>query len=203
MQYELFWVFVVVYTIDSIVPGPAVAMVMSRGASIGLLRTIPFIAGLVIGELMLFVMALLGLAALAATLGPLFLIVKWLGISYLLYLAYTTWNAKPAKLEPVRIEGEGLRSFSLALVLPLTNPRAVGFYVALLPAFLDVGTLTFVAALPLSIAIVVIWTVALAFYTALADLGRRFFSNSSMRLWLNRGAAGALVGVAGTIALRD
>jgi threonine/homoserine/homoserine lactone efflux protein len=203
MHNELLWVFIVVFAIDSIVPGPAVAMVMSRGASVGLIRTIPFIAGLVVGDLFLFLFALLGLAALAVTLGPLFLVVKWLGVCYLLYLAYTTWNAKPEKLALVQVEGEGSRSFCLAIILPLGNPRAVGFYVALLPAFLDISTLTFATALHFSIVIVVIWSAALVFYTTLADIGRRFFANTNMQLWLNRSAAGAMVGAAGTIALRE
>jgi len=203
MQNELLWVFVAVFAIDSIVPGPAVAMVMSRGSSVGLARTLPFIAGLVIGDLFLFLLALSGLAALAQALGPLFFLVKWLGICYLLYLAYTTWNAKTDHIAIKQVNGEGLRSFFLALLLPLGNPKAVGFYVALLPAFLDVETLSFSTAVHFSIAIVVIWAAVLVGYTVLADFGRRYLSNSSFAIWLNRGAAGAMVGVAGTIALQD
>lgn len=203
MQNEILWVFLVVFTIDSLVPGPAVAMVMSRGSSVGLARTLPFIAGLVVGDLFLFLLALLGLAALAQALGPLFFIVKWLGICYLLYLAYTTWNTKVDEITIKQVNGEGFRSFLIALLLPLGNPKAVGFYVALLPAFLDVETLNFTTAVQFSIAIVVIWTAVLTGYTVLADFGRRYLSNSSFGIWLNRGAAGAMVGVAGTIALQE
>lgn len=203
MQQELIFVFIIIFTLDSIAPGPAVAMVMSRGASIGLVRTLPFIAGLVIGDLFLFLLALLGLAALAATLGPLFFVIKWLGVCYLLYLAYNTWNAKLSKLDATTTSEDGWSSFGLALILPLGNPKAVGFYIALLPTVMDVSHLSVSTAIQFTLAIIVIWSTVLAFYTAIADRGRRYFNNSSMQKWLNRGASGAMVGAAGTIAFRE
>ena len=203
MQHELIFVFILIFTLDSIAPGPAVAMVMSRGASIGLVRTLPFIAGLVIGDILLFIAALLGLAALAAALGPLFLVIKWLGVCYLLYLAYSTWNAEVSLLESTAVGPSGLKSFGMALLLPLGNPKAVGFYVALLPTVMDISHLTFTTALQFTVAIIVIWGLVLVFYTAVADSGRCYFNDSSMQKWLNRGAAGAMAGAAGTIAFRD
>jgi threonine/homoserine/homoserine lactone efflux protein len=203
MQVDLLWAFVIIFAIDSITPGPAVAMVMSRGASVGLIRTLPFIAGLVIGDLLLFCMALLGLAALANSFVTLFFIIKWIGVCYLLYLAHAAWTAKPATAGVAPTGGTGVRSFLLALFLPLGNPKAVGFYVALLPAFMNVEELTVASALNFSLAIVLIWSLVLVFYTALADQGRRFLRETDALKWLNRGAAGAMVGAAGAVALRD
>ncbi len=203
MQQDLLWAFVVIFTIDSITPGPAVAMVMSRGASVGLARTLPFIAGLVFGDLLLFSMALLGLAALAKSFVTLFFVIKWIGIGYLLYLAYGAWTAKPVTDGVAPTGGTGLRSFVLAVFLPLGNPKAVGFYVALLPAFMNVEKLTFISSVNFCLAIVVIWSFVLIFYTALADQGRRYLRETDTQKWLNRGAAGAMVGVAGTVAFRD
>jgi len=203
MQHDLLWAFILIFTIDSIAPGPAVAMVMSRGASVGLARTIPFIAGLVLGDLILFAMALLGLVALAKTFGPLFFIIKWVGVCYLLYLAYSMWSAKPRSDTDVPAEGHGMRSFVLALFLPLGNPKAVGFYVALLPAFMDVEKLSLTTALNFCLAIVLIWSLVLIGYTAVADKGRRYLKNSSAQKWLNRGSASAMVAAAGTVAFRN
>ncbi len=203
MQQEILWAFVIIFTIDSIAPGPAVAMVMSRGASIGLARTLPFIAGLVVGDLLLFCMALLGLAALAKSFVTLFFFIKWIGVGYLLYLAYTAWTAKPVSAEITPAGGTGIRSFLLALFLPLGNPKAVGFYVALLPAFMDVEELTMTSTVKFSLAIVLIWSLVLIFYTALADQGRQYLSETDALKWLNKGAAGAMVGAAGTVAFRD
>jgi len=202
MQLDLLWAFVLIYFVDSIAPGPSVAMVISRGASVGLLRTLPFIAGLVLGDVMLFIMALLGLMALVKTLGPLFFILKWVGVAYLLYLAFTMWKAKPTELDVAPSGGTGWRSFLLAIILPLGNPKAVGFYVALLPAFMDVAQLTLMTAVNFCVAIIVIWTLVLAGYAAMADLGRRHLKDSAAQKWLNRASAGAMAAAAGTVALR-
>lgn len=203
MQQEILWAFIIIFTIDSIAPGPAVAMVMSRGASVGLAKTLPFIAGLVVGDLLLFSMALLGLAALAKSFDTLFFFIKWIGVCYLLYLAYAAWTAKPVTPDVAPTGGAGIRSFLLALFLPLGNPKAVGFYVALLPAFMDLEELTLSSAVNFSLVIVLVWSLALIFYTALADQGRRYLRETNALKWLNRGAAGAMVGAAGTVAFRD
>jgi len=203
MQQDLLWAFVVIFTVDSISPGPAVAMVVARGASIGVWRTLPFIAGLVVGDLILFGMALLGLVALAQTLGPLFFVIKWIGICYLLYLAYSMWNAGINNDKSAAPTSTGINSFLLALLLPLGNPKAVGFYVALLPAFMDIEGLSVAMATKFSVVIVVVWSLVLTFYAALADNGRRYTKSRSAQKWLNRGSAGAMVGVAGAIAFRS
>ncbi len=203
MQPELLWAFFIIFTIDSIAPGPAIAMVMSRGASAGLIRTLPFIAGLVIGDLFLFGMALLGLVALAKTYSGLFLIVKWIGIGYLLYLAYNAWSAGSSSTSIEPPNSHGLRSFTLALALPLGNPKAVGFYLALLPAFMNIEVLSIATALSFGLTIVVVWTSVLVFYTFLADRGRRMASGTKAIKWLNKFAAMSMLGAAGAVAFRS
>lgn len=203
VQMEYLLVFVIVFTLDSITPGPAVVLVMSRGASIGLSRTLPLIAGLVIGDLILFLLALTGLAALAASLGPYFFIIKWLGIFYLLFLAMQMWNRGSDGGDHVDLKYEGWRSLWMGVILPIGNPKAVGFYAALLPAVMNVAELTVLTAIQFATAIVVIWGGVLAAYTGVAAYSRRHYSGSSVQKWLNRGSAGALIGVAGVMAIRD
>ncbi|MEP3630827.1 MAG: LysE family translocator [Hyphomicrobiales bacterium] len=195
--------FALIYTIDSVTPGPAVAMVTVRGATMGVRRTAPFIMGLVVGDLFLFAIAAAGLIALAATLGPLFFIIKWVGVVYLLYLAYQMWNAAPIILPSAPEQGEGLRSFCIATLLPLGNPKAVGFYIALLPTILDVSGLTPAAYVELSIAVVVIWSASLFGYAAAASRAGKLLKQPKAQRVLNRCSACTMVGVAGTIAVRD
>lgn len=195
--------FAVIYAVDSVTPGPAVAMVTVRGATMGVRRTAPFIFGLVFGDLILFAIAAAGLIALAAALGPLFVVIKWAGVCYLLYLAYQLWNAQPVSLPSQPQRGEGWRMFGVAALLPLGNPKAVGFYIALLPTVLDVSTLTVQAYMELSALVVVIWTGTLFAYAfAAARAGVLLRAPAAQRL-LNRTSACTMVGVAGTIAARD
>lgn len=195
--------FALIYTIDSITPGPAVAMVTVRGATMGVRRTAPFIMGLVVGDLFLFAIAAAGLIALAAALGPLFVIIKWVGVGYLLYLAYQMWNAAPVIVPAEPQQGEGLRSFGIATLLPLGNPKAIGFYIALLPTVVDVSRLSIIAYVELSVAVVVIWGLSLFGYAAAASKARELLKKPEAQKILNRCSACTMVGVAGTIAIRE
>ena len=90
-----------------------------------------------------------------------------------------------------------------AIILPLANPRAMGFCSALPTALIDINKLSWITALEFGLAIVLIRGCVLIGYTALADHGRKSFFGSYLRSWINRGSAGALIGVTGTIALQD
>ncbi len=203
MQFDYLILFAVIFFVDSVIPGPAVAMVMSRGATVGLRNTLPFIAGLVIGDLILFLFALLGVVAILKAFAPLFLILKWLGVAYLLYLAFKLWHSTHRitlqKAEPTN----PAKSFGLGLILPLANPKAVGFYVALLPTILDVNELTTLTALQFCAVIIATWSLVLATYTYLASRGARHVKGGNAQLWLNRSAAVVLTGAAGAIAVKE
>lgn len=195
--------FSIIYLVDSITPGPAVSTVIVRGATIGIVRTLPFIAGLIVGDLLLFALAAAGLIALAAALGPLFFVIKWVGVAYLLYFAYQLWNAKFVETQEHFETGEGLRLFGMATLLPLGNPRAVGFYIALLPVVMDISLLTPTTYFQLSGIIVIIWGGCLCSYGFAASRASRIFKKPIAQRILNRCASCSMVGVAGTIAARN
>ena len=202
MYPSLLIAFAIIFTIDSVTPGPATAAVLAKGATTGLWRTLPFITGLVVGDLILFALAVAGLAALAAALGPLFALIKWVGVAYLLYLAWRMWAAAPMPMSRTAPEGEGLRLLGLGTLLPLGNPKAIGFYIAILPTVVDVSALSAAAILSVAAIIVVVWTGTLAGYAAIADRASRVIQTPRAQRWLNRGSAGAMIGAAGTIASR-
>ena len=202
MQFELVIAFTLIFLVDSISPGPASAAVVAKGATTGLRRTLPFIGGLVLGDLILFALAVAGLAALAATMGPFFAIIKWVGIAYLLYLAYKMWTAKPVKISTNAPQGEGFKLFGLGTLLPIGNPKAIGFYVALLPSVMDVSAITMLASFQLSLIIIGVWALVLIAYAAAAERASRMIATPRAQRWLNRSSAGAMVGAAGTIAAR-
>lgn len=202
MDPSLLIAFAIIFTIDSVTPGPATAAVVAKGATTGLWRALPFITGLVVGDLILFALAVAGLAALAAALGPLFALIKWVGVAYLLYLAWRMWTAAPMPMSRTAPEGEGLRLLGLGTLLPLGNPKAIGFYIAILPTVVDVSALSAAAILSVAAIIVVVWTGTLAGYAAIADRASRVIQTPRAQRWLNRGSAGAMIGAAGTIASR-
>lgn len=195
--------FAIIFLVDSISPGPAVAMVVAKGATIGLQRTMPFIVGLVIGDLILFLLAIGGLIALAAALGPLFILVKWIGITYLLWLAWKMWIAPPKIIALPKVKGEGWRLLGVGLLMPFGNPKAIGFYVALLPTIIDVALIDAHIAMPFSLVIVVVWTSVLAGYAMAAQRAGGLLTSVRGQRLLNRASAVTLIGVAGAAAAKN
>src|SRR5215468_8662561 len=92
-------VFVFAYGLAVAVPGPGVAAVIARSLGHGLRGAPAFIGGFLVGDLIWFTCATTGLAMLAQTAYTVFLVVKYAGVAYLLYLAYRLWTAPAKSLE--------------------------------------------------------------------------------------------------------
>ena len=91
--------FCAIYALAVASPGPAVAAVLARSLGHGMRGAPAFIAGLAIGDLIWFGIAAAGLAALAQVAHTAFVVIKYAGAAYLLYLAYRLWTAPAQPLE--------------------------------------------------------------------------------------------------------
>src|SRR5215813_2435906 len=96
------------YATAVISPGPGVAALVARVLARGLRGAPAFIAGFLVGDLIWFTLAATGLALLAQIFAIVFVVVKYVGAIYLLYLAWRLWTAPPAAGEPAEI-GRGER----------------------------------------------------------------------------------------------
>src|ERR1700741_5178933 len=78
-------------------PGPSIAALVARVIAKGWRDVLPFLAAMWIGEGIWLSLAVFGLAFVAQTFHLAFVLVKWLGVPYLAYLAWKMWTA-PVKL---------------------------------------------------------------------------------------------------------
>ena len=118
------------------------AKVVARALATGFRRTVPIVGGLILGDIIYISAAIGGLAALAAAFGEVFMIVRWLGAAYLLYLAVRLWRSRPDHAEAPgrRPGGSAFQVFLAGLSITLGNPKVMVFYLALLPALIDLRT---------------------------------------------------------------
>ena len=125
-------------------PGPSIAALVTRVIARGWRDVLPFVAAMWIGEAIWLTLAVYGLAALAHTLHGAFVVVKYLGVAYLLYLAWKMWFAPvgPASDGPAPRAGSPIRMFLAGLAVTLGNPKTMVFYLALLPNLLDLAAIT-------------------------------------------------------------
>jgi threonine/homoserine/homoserine lactone efflux protein len=196
--------FTIALTIAVASPGPGVAAVVARALGSGFRRTLSMIGGLIIGDVIYISAAIGGLAALATTFGEVFIVVRWLGAAYLVYLAIRLWRSKPTGSEVAagRPHGSPVQVFLAGLSITLGNPKVMVFYLALLPALIDlrtVGTAEYLAMIGI---VAVVLTLVMSTYAALAGRARAFLATPERRRILDRIAGSVMAGAAAAILVR-
>ncbi len=188
------------YAIAIAVPGPGIVAIVARALGSGFRATIPAAIGTAVGDLILMSLSAFGLALVAQAMGGLFLIVKLLGAAYLVYLGYKYWTAPVADMDTV-VPASARQGFLAQMSLTLGNPKAIAFFVALLPTVVDLGRLNVFGYLQLCAAtFVLIPTITLS-YAALASRVRGFLASRKARGRLNKGAAAIMVGAGAGVAV--
>ncbi len=203
LSVETLLAFMAAMLVLALTPGPGflavVARAMSRGFGAGLAAT----AGLVLGDLLFLALAILGLSALAAVLGEFFLVVKWLGAAYLVWLGIALWRSGGAAAhEAPRPRGSHGGSLALGFLVTLGNPKVILFYGAFLPTFVDLAALTLGDVLLLGTVVAAVLFAVLGVYAFLAARAGRAMTNSRAQRWLNRVTGGLLVGAGVAVATR-
>jgi len=196
--------FCAVYALAVATPGPGIAAIIARSLAHGLRGAPAFIAGFIIGDLVWFAIAATGLAALAKTAATLFIAIKWAGVAYLLYLAWKLWTAPAERVDlSDQDRGQhGWRAFVASLMLTLANPKAILFFLALLPTVIDLASMNALRFLEISAAIVVVQPAVLGTYVLLATKARQLFTTPAAVRRLNRSSGVAMAGAAVVVATR-
>jgi threonine/homoserine/homoserine lactone efflux protein len=183
-------------------PGPGIVALVARVIGGGLAGVVPFLAGLILGDLIWLAAAVLGLAVVAHTFHDAFVVIKFAGAAYLLYLAYRMWTA-PAESRTVAAAPRRDRSATLFLAglsVSLGNPKVAGFYLALLPNLIDLGHVDLLGYAELAGLCVAVLTVVLGGYALAAARARTLFNSPrAVRLFNRTGGtlmAGAAIAVA-------
>jgi threonine/homoserine/homoserine lactone efflux protein len=183
-------------------PGPSIAALTARVLTGGIGSVIPFLAAMWVGEGIWLTCAILGLSALATHFATLFLVIKYAGVAYLLFLAWKMWTSEPGETAELPRARDGWRMFAAGIALTLGNPKIILFYMALLPGLIDLARVD-----PLGWAqlIVVMLTVLMAVDLAwafTAERARRLLRSPRAMKTANRVSATVMGGAAVAIATR-
>ena len=184
-------------------PGPSIAALVARVMSRGLRDVLPFLAAMWLGETLWITAAVTGLSALAQTFAALFAAIKFVGVAYLLVLAWTMWFA-PVEAEATGVPGghRPWRMFVAGLTVTLGNPKIMMFYTALLPTLLDLGHVGLAGWAELcSTAVLVLSIVDVAWALAASRARALLRSRRAMRI-ANRTGASMMAGAAVAVATR-
>jgi threonine/homoserine/homoserine lactone efflux protein len=199
-------IFSSIYLLAVATPGPGVAAVIARSLARGTQGAMAFIAGFLIGDLIWFAVAATGLAALAQTAQLVFVVIKYAGALYLLYLAYRLWTSPPARVDDAAPPADtGQKPFQLflgSLALTLANPKTAIFFLALLPTVVRLEHLTVAGFLEIVAVISLGLPLVLGGYVLLAARARRIFKSERAVRTINRSTGAAMACAAVAVATR-
>ena len=196
-----YWAFVLAVIVFLAIPGPGNLALITSTSKGGVIGGLAAALGVIVGDQVLMWSAVAGVAALLTTSPMLFNAVQWLGAAYLAWMGWRMISAKPGDAPVLNIRaGQYMRQ---ALMITLLNPKAIVFYMAFFPLFVDParhqGLVTF------GVMAVTIALLTFAYGLVAVLLTRRFAerlrASPSVTRWLNRVAGTLLIGFGLKLAL--
>jgi threonine/homoserine/homoserine lactone efflux protein len=193
--------FVVAIIVFLAIPGPGNLALLTATGKGGVRAGMAATLGVIAGDQVLLWLAVAGLSAVLINYPSLYSSVKWAGAAYLIGLGYSLFNAQPGDAPVLDMKPD--HYFRQGLFITVLNPKAIVFYMAFFPLFVDpkihMGLITFgfmaltIAALTLAYGLVV---VLLAHH-----LAERVRANPLATVMLNKVAGALLIGFGLKLAL--
>jgi homoserine/homoserine lactone efflux protein len=199
---EAWGLFVLTESVLCLTPGPAVLFVVSQALSRGGAASVWATTGILGANVLYFALSATSLGAVLLASYELFSLIRWLGAAYLIWLGVRMFVRRAAARAPAgAAETSGRRTCVNAFVLQAANPKALLFFVALLPQFIDPGGDVARQVLVLGVTSVVIELVVLLAYGAAAGRLHAFAVNPRVARLADR-VAGTMLVTAGLGATR-
>ena len=125
----------------SLTPGPNSLLVLTHGALHGQRKTLFTVTGGALGFVALIALSMLGIGALLQASASALTVLKILGGAYLVWLGIQLWRAPPMHVQAAATVADtrGAALFRQGLLTALSNPKALLFYGAFLPQFIEPG----------------------------------------------------------------
>jgi threonine/homoserine/homoserine lactone efflux protein len=202
MPIELWLAFVAASTILLVIPGPTILTVISYSVAHGRRGNVPLVAAVALGDSTALVVSLLGLGALLAASAFWFVVIKWIGGLYLLYLGIRLLRAgiSLAELAAPAAPGSRWRLFANTYLVTALNPKGIVFFVAFLPQFISPRAGVTQQLWILATTFVAMATLNATLYAVFAGSARRLLASARAQRRFNL-AGGSLLSAAGVWAL--
>lgn len=184
------------------IPGPTTLLVVSYALGHGRKTALATVTGVALGDFVAMTGSLLGLGALLAGSATAFMILKWIGGAYLVYLGIRLWRA-PVGDSPMADndnlpEEKPFRIMAHAFTVTALNPKSIVFFVAFLPQFITPAAPFLDQVIIFEGTFLALSMVVCLTYVVLADRARRFIRKHSVRKAVNR-TGGTLLIAAGAV----
>ena len=195
--------FVVAFIVLMLIPGPGNLALIGSAAKGGLRGGLASVLGLLLGDQVLFWLAVTGVASIMAANPKALIAIQWAGALYLAWLGCKMLLAKLG--EQAALEMRAGAYFQQTLMITLLNPKSILFFIAFLPQFLSADLVVTNPAAWQAFGLLAVTSCVLGFiycfgvvlvthFTAQSLKKARRFNAAQLALWLNRLAGFILLG---------
>ncbi len=188
MSFQIWLAYMLACWVISISPGAGAIASMSSGLNYGFKHGYWNALGLQLALLVQIGIVAAGAGVLFATTPWAFWVVKWFGVSYLLYLAYMQWHA-PIQMIEIQQDLRPKSRSKLVLygfLVNMSNPKAIVFLLAVLPQFLDLSKPQWIQYVIMAVTMITIDLIVMAGYTGLASKVLRLLKSPQQQKYMNR-----------------
>ncbi|MEA3384401.1 MAG: LysE family translocator [Campylobacterota bacterium] len=185
-------------------PGPGLFAVVSRALASGFKHSSVVVMGLILGDIIYLLLAIYGLSTIAQLMGDLFVVVKYIGGLYLLYLGYKifTTEVKEENIDEID-EISWSANFLTGLFITLGNPKVIVFYLGFLPAFMNLSNLSNIDVIIAVIIVTSTLALVVLTYAYLAAKSRKLFKDKSSMEKLNKASGAVMISAGGLLMLKS
>lgn len=198
MALDIWFYYVVAVLVLTASPGPSSLLCMTKGVQFGMRKGIYTAFGSLTAITLILSLSFTGLGVVIASSEWVFTIVKWLGAAYLVYLGIKALTSKQVNYQADDEEASdasGWRTLYInGFIVGASNPKAIVFFTALFPQFIDPGKDLFAQYLVFASTFVVLELSWLLFYTYLGSKSSRWLLAEGRAKTFNRLTGGVFIG---------
>jgi threonine/homoserine/homoserine lactone efflux protein len=189
-----YWLFVVLASLTILSPGPGVVLAVMNAIRYGFTGALGGIIGVACATFVVALISATSLGFILASSAAAFLILKILGALYLIYLGIKLWRAPVVKIDHQKLpQRTNKLRFAEGFLMQLSNPKAIFFFMAIFPQFVDYSTGYWQQALLLVCSYCLLLVMIHMLYALLARSIRSWLSSESGGRLVNRIGGGVFV----------
>lgn len=183
----------------AITPGAGVFATVSRAISSGFKNASFLVIGIVLGDIIFLMLAIFGLSLVINLFEEFFLLVKYLGGVYLIFLSYKIFSSN---IDEIKLSDSNELSWKknliTGLLITLSNPKVILFYLGFLPSFMDLKNLSNLDFILIVFIVVFVLSIVMLFYAYFASKAKKIFKSKSSLKNLNN-LSGIVMLIAGLL----
>ena len=181
----------------SISPGPGAIFSISQGTQYGFKRAMFSVIGLQLGLISQILFLLFGLGVLINQFPSVFIVIKILGMLYLIALGILQWLKKTEQIatneDHHSLSFKPFKALLQGFFVNLTNIKGTVFFLALIPLFIDLTALKLSTCIIFTSTLIVIDLMVMAGYVTLAQVSKTLLADPKKILWQNRLTGSTLI----------